>query len=153
MTEATAIPRRLVTIAFALAILVALGAGGVAGTRLGERASRADARELKLVAPDSLPTRAAVESTSAAGFTGFGGPPALQGEVLRRGTASEGTAGRLELIDGAATTTVDYSTSARLYRIALARGPLAEGDAVIVRIEGTRATGILRARLGGDGSR
>lgn len=152
MTEGARISRRVASIALAVALFVALGAGAVSGARLGERASRADARELTIVEPDSLPARATAEVTSVAGFSGFGGPPALQGEVLRHGTASDVTARGFDLVDAAATTSVEYSEPGRLYRIVPARSELAPGDPVLVRIEGTRAIAILRSRLETDGT-
>lgn len=152
MTEDAAIPRRVMAIALAVALLAALATGGLAGARLGERVSRADARELTIVEPDSLAERVAVESTSVAGFSGFGGPPALQGEVLRHGAASGITSRGFELIDGAATTAVDYSAPTRLYRIVTTSDQLALGDSVLVRIDGTRAIAILRSRLGAEGA-
>ncbi len=153
MTEGALLSGRVMSMAVTASMLIVLLAGALVGVRLGERASRADARALSIVEPDSLPARSAVESSSAGGFTGFGGPPALQGDVLRRGTATDLTPRGLVLVDGAASTTVEYSEPGRLYRIVSARSELTVGDAVLVRVDGERGTSILRPRLGANDAR
>jgi hypothetical protein len=152
MTSEPVASSRLIVLATSAALVLALGLGVFLGVRLGERASRADARELSLVDPAGLATYVEDGARSPAGFTGFGGPPALQGEVLRAGRTAAAGPGHLELVDEAARTEVTYAGTQRLYRIEPARDALASGDSVIVRVDGTRALGVLRARLEGASS-
>ncbi len=138
---------RAASITLGVGLLAALALGGWAGVRLGERASRASSRELEVVDPAALPSGTGAEARSVGGFSGFGGPPALQGAVLRHGAASEVAPGTLALVDGAATTTVEYTQPLRLYRIAPSSAPPAVGDMVVVNVDGAHATGVLLTRL------
>jgi hypothetical protein len=126
---------------------LALLAGAVAGVRLGEAASRPAVEEIRVTDPGQLPRVPGLEVRSPAGFTGFGGPPALEGEVLRKGAAAEVRAGAFVLVDGGSRSTIEFSQTLRLYRVAPATAPLASGDNVVVRLEGGRAAAILRVRL------
>lgn len=130
----------------ALGGLVALLGGGFAGVRLGEAASRTRVHEIRVADPGALSGVPGLEVRSPAGFTGFGGPPALEGEVLRKGVATEVRTGAFTLIDGGARSQIDFSQPLRLYRVTPSTAPLAVGDSVVVRFQDGRATGVLRVR-------
>jgi hypothetical protein len=125
---------------------VALLGGGFAGVRLGQAASQPRVEEVRVVDPGALSGVPGLEVRSPAGFTGFGGPPALEGEVLRKGVAAEAGSGSFTLVDGGARSQIDFSQPLRLYRVTPSTAPLALGDSVVVRFEGGRATGVLRVR-------
>jgi hypothetical protein len=127
--------------------VLALTGGIVAGMRLGEAASRPAVEEVRVTDPASEPTTSGIEWRSPAGFTGFGGPPALEGSVLRRGVTVDVRSGSFALVDGAARSQVEYTQPLRLYRVSPSTAPLASGDSVVVRVENGRATGVLRVRL------
>ncbi len=138
---------RAATAAFVIGVLVALGAGTVVGMRLGAVASRPAVREVRLDDPASMPTSAIDGARSAGGFTGFGGSPSLQGDVLRTGIVSAVGDGELVLVVEGATVTVDYTQPRRLYRLGPGRAARV-GDAVVVSVDGERATGVLITNLG-----
>ena len=81
---------------------------------------------------------------SEAGFTGFGGLPALPGRVFRTGVVATNEDGELTVESSSATTTVSYRNPKRLYQIALADTPLIVGDVALVRLVNGRTTGVLR---------
>lgn len=83
-------------------------------------------------------------SRSDAGFTGFGGLPALPGVVFRSGVIVEHRDGAIVVDSASARTTVDYSRSLRFFQIRRAGTPLAVGDSVIVRLVDGNAAGFLR---------
>lgn len=85
--------------------------------------------------------------TSRAGFTGFGGPPALQGDVLQAGVVTDSTSGRIRLTFEGGGAEVDYADPSHLFRIGPLDRPLGTGDRVIVRLEGTKALGVLRSDI------
>lgn len=140
---------RTATAAFVLGVLVALGAGTAVGMRLGVVASRPAVREVRTADPASLPANALDGARSAGGFTGFGGSPSLQGEVLRTGIVSEARDGQLVLSGDGGTVTIDYTLPRRLYRLGPAGRAARAGDTVVVSIDGERVTGILIANLEG----
>jgi hypothetical protein len=131
-----------------MGVLVALGAGTVVGMRLGAVTSRPAVREVRLDDAASMPTSAIDGSRSAGGFTGFGGSPSLQGDVLRTGIVSAVGDGELVLIVEGATMTVEYTQPGRLYRLAPAGRVAKVGDTVVVSVDGERATGVLITSLG-----
>lgn len=143
-----ALSSRAVGWLIALAGAAALLGGGALGVRLGEAASRPRVEEIRVTDPGASSTAPGIEARSPAGFTGFGGPPALEGDVLRRGTASDVREGAFTLIDGTARSQVEFTQSLRLYRISPAATPLATGDSVVVSIDEGRATAVLRVRQG-----
>lgn len=153
MNDVPVASSRALSLTLGVALMLALAVGGFVGARLGERASRASAEVLTVVDPESLTARSAEGLASVGGFSGFGGPPALQGEVLRHGIASEVAPGRVVVTDGTANVTVEYTQPQRLYRIARATTAPASGDAAVVTFEGTRATGVLLVRPGVGGAR
>jgi len=123
--------------------------GGVAlGVRLGKAASRPGVEEIRVADPGGLAANAGNEALSAGGFSGFGGPPALEGEVLRRGTATEVSAGGLGLLDGAATSRIEFTQPLRLYQVTPSSAELVAGDSVVVKIADGRALAVLRVSSG-----
>ena len=81
---------------------------------------------------------------SDAGFTGFGGLPALPGAVFRSGVIEAHEEGTLTVGSATAQTTVDYTQPLRFFLIRAAESPLAVGDAVVVRLVDGKAAGFLR---------
>lgn len=142
----TALSSRAVGWLAGIAGLVALLAGGFVGVRLGEAASRTRVEEIRVANPEAASAVPGFEVRSPTGFTGFGGPPALEGEVLRRGVAREVRPGAFTLLDGAARSQIEFTQPLRLYRVTPSTVPLAVGDSVVVRFEDGRATGVLRVR-------
>ena len=127
-----------------LALVAIALAGFIAGMRLGAAASEPGFDELRFVDPSALETTPESAARSAGGFTGFGGAPALAGDVLDAGALESLEPGRLRIGTGAAFLDVAYQDGTRLFRIAPASAPLAPGDRVVVRTDGDRVTGVLR---------
>lgn len=149
---ATTLMRTLATLAL-LASLVVAGAGGaLAGMRLAARVSAPAERTVTIAAPeltDEVSGAVAAAFRSAAGFTGFGGLPALRGDVLRSGVVQLGSGqdtppGALTILEEGAHTAVRYRSADRLFRIAPGRVPLAAGDVVLIRVVEGVAVGVLR---------
>ena len=120
--------------AVTIAALVAAALGGlVLGRWAGERASEPVVVELAIDDP-SLTAGAAVAGwISAGGFTGFGGLPALPGEVWRAARVVESSPGRLVITSEGATTTIDFREPTRLFEIARVDA-VEVGDIVVVRV-------------------
>jgi len=134
-----------------LAVVLAVAGGGWLGVRFGERASEPGVRELTFRDPLLLEDTPAYAVRSAGGFTGFGGPPAFDGDVLRSGVVEslDEAENALTLVDGAATLGVTYSTPKLLFRIVAATEPLEAGDTVLIRtVDGVPAS-LLRVAGGG----
>ncbi|HJM75012.1 MAG TPA: hypothetical protein QGI71_03995 [Dehalococcoidia bacterium] len=81
---------------------------------------------------------------SDAGFTGFGGLPALPGVVFRSGVVGAHEDGTLIVDSTDAQTAIEYSDPLRLFQIRNATTPLAVGDSVLVRLFDGNAVGFLR---------
>jgi hypothetical protein len=131
--------------AVTVAALLAAGlAGAVVGVAAGERASEAAAEELVLTDPARLAETPASALRSAGGFTGFGGLPALPGEVLRAGTVVETRDGDLVLDSGGSEVEIRFRAPRRLFRIEPLAGVLAAGDLVVVRLVDGEPQAVLR---------
>ncbi len=127
-----------------IAAIVAAGlAGVVVGIRAGERASAPDVEQLVIADPSFLAGTAPDALRSAGGFTGFGGLPALPGDVLRAGTVVEADGGLLVVAAEGSTTAIQYSATARLFRFGPLARALTAGDLVVVRLEDGEPTGVL----------
>ena len=137
----TASPRTAALVAFLLAAAVAGFAGGATLAGGLTDAETGDPPPLVLPAVDPRPPWAA---RSAAGFTGFGGHPALAGAVLVSGVVGETRDGALTVDAAGMRTTVEHGGPLRLFRIRRARAPLAAGDAVLLRFDGDVAAAVLR---------
>lgn len=144
--------------ALLLAALALAGAGGALfGVRLGERATEPGMDVVTIEAPERAAGTPAVALRSAGGFTGFGGTPALPGDVLRAGIIQDLQPGAFAIGAPGSTTEVRFRTPRRLLRIrplgsALdgeLDGALATGDVVVVRLVGGVPVGVLR--VAGDG--
>ncbi len=133
--SARALLSAVVTVA---ALLTAGLAGAVLGTVAGERASEPRVEELVLTEPALLAETPAGALRSVGGFTGFGGLPALPGDVLRAGTVVEGREGALVVDSGGSEAEIRFSSPSRLFRISALRDALGAGDIVVVRfVDGT----------------
>ena len=129
----------------AVVLLLAIAAGGASlGIKLAERATAPGTVELVFIDPRQLTGAPDFALRSAGGFTGFGGTPALGGDVLRIGVVSESEQGRLVIEGPGSLATVTYSSPDRLFAIGLAVEPLLVGDLVLVRLVDDRVAGILR---------
>ena len=132
------------------AALVAAGlAGAVLGMVAGERASESEVELLVLPEPALLAETPPAALRSAGGFTGFGGLPALPGDVLRAGTVTEAAAeaagaGALVVEAGGSAAQIRFSSPARLFRIAALQGALGAGDVVLVRFVDGAPEAVLR---------
>ena len=125
--------------------LVAVGvAGFVAGMRLGSAASEPGVNQLRFVDPSALETTAESAARSAGGLTGFGGAPALTGDVLGSGVFGDTEAGLLRIEQSSRSLEIAYQDGTRLFRITPASAPLVPGDRVVVRTEDDQVTGVLR---------
>lgn len=125
-------------------VLFAAAGGGFLGMRLGDVASEPDVERVTVVAPEVLAGPPDDVARSPGGFTGFGGPPAVRGEVQRSGLVQRADAGTLVVGDAESGVTVRYTSPERLFRIVRAGAPLRPGDLVQVRSEDGRAIAILR---------
>lgn len=123
---------------------VALVGGGALGVRLGEAASRPGVEEIRLADPAALPAASGIESRSPGGFSGFSGPPALEGSVLRTGIATDVRPGSFVLVADGARSTVEFTQPLRLHRISTATAPLVAGENVVVRLADGHAAAVLR---------
>lgn len=140
MSASPAVVRWAVSLA-----LLGVAAGGFAvGMRLGATASDPGVEELRLVSPSALETTPESAARSAGGFTGFGGAPALTGDVLGSGVLGTSEPGSLRIEQSARSLEVAYQAGTRLFRITPASTPLGAGDRVVVRTEDGRVTGVLR---------
>lgn len=127
-----------------LASLAAVGGGAWLGITLGERASEADVRALTFRDPLQLEGTPPFAVRSAGGFTGFGGPPVLDGDVLRAGSVTAADEGSLTFEDGAGEIVVTYREASLVFRILAAARPLEGGDSVLIRSVDGVPTSILR---------
>ena len=127
----------------AASLLAAVLAGAVAGVALGERGSAPATEVLTLTAPEAeASTGPALRS--GAGFTGFGGLPALPGEVVRTGTVAEVADGELIIEAGGSRTSIRFDTPARLFALAPLDGELRAGDLVVLRLVDGEVAALLR---------
>lgn len=116
------------------AALVASALGGlVLGRWAGERASEPAVIEVVIDDPALAAADADEGWTTRGGFSGFGGLPALPGEVWSAARVVESEPGRLVITSDGATTAIDYRSPSRLFEIAPAAG-VEVGDIVVVRI-------------------
>ena len=135
---------RLRTAAVVAAMLLASVGGGWLGVRLGHAASEPNVERVAVAAPEALAGPPADAVRSPGGFTGFGGAPALRGEVQRSGTVQRSDAGAVVIGTAESNVTVRYTSPERLFRIVPAGSPLKAGDLVQVRVKDGAATSLLR---------
>ncbi|MYD64797.1 MAG: hypothetical protein F4X26_02175 [Chloroflexi bacterium] len=150
-------PWLLVAAVTVAALVAAALAGLVLGRWAGERASAPTVVELVIEDPALAAADADEGWTTPGGFTGFGGLPALPGEVWRAAHVVASEPGRLVITSGGATTTIDYRAPSRLFEIAPIDAVEA-GDVVVVRIVDGVAAAVLIVppdveEGGGSGSR
>ena len=128
--------------------LIALAGGGfVAGAAAGRALSEPSQVSLVFSDPTQMDTTPEQAQRSGGGFTGFGGSPALAGDVLRSGVVGGVDDGSFTVDAAGASIVVSYSEPRRLFRIEPATTPLVEGDAVVVRLVDGAVTGVLRVLL------
>jgi hypothetical protein len=139
---------RFVFLAGLVLVLVAGAGGALLGMWLGETASAPEERRVTIVDPDSSLSAVDALARSTGGFTGFGGRPALLGEVLRTGEVKATSPGTIELASTESRATVRYTTPERLFRIVPLTTPLRPGDLVQLRVQDGAVTGALRLPTG-----
>ena len=135
--------RRLVTSAVAALTAAGLAGGALLGLRLGAAASAPTYRTVAIAAPDGFAGPAATARRSPGGFTGFGGRPALAGDVLRSGTV-ETTGSDIVITSTESTITVRPSSAERLFAIGPATAPLRAGDTVQLYVRDGVVLAVLR---------
>ena len=120
--------------AVTIAAITASALGGLTlGRWAGARASEPEVVQL-LIEDPALADAPAIEGwISAGGFTGFGGLPALPGEVWRRAHVVESEPGRLVISSEGSTTTIRFSEALRLFEIA-PLDSLEAGDIAVLRL-------------------
>lgn len=136
------------TAALLALVLVALAGGGfVAGAAAGRAMSEPGEVRLVFSDPTQMDTTPGLAQRSAGGFTGFGGSPALPGDVLRTGVVGDVDDGSFTVDAAGASIVVSYGEPQRLFRIEAATTPLVQGDVVLVRFVDGTVTGVLRVLL------
>lgn len=147
--------RRLTTVAMVALAVAAIAGGGILGARLGREASTPQIRNVAIAAPEGFAGPATGARRSPAGFTGFGGKPALEGDVLRAGALESVNGGNLVIATAESTLTVRASSVERLYTIGASSTPLRTGDSVQVLVRDGAVAGVLRLPpgLGQGGNR
>jgi hypothetical protein len=144
--------RRLATLALASLTFAALAGGALTGTRLGRAASAPSVRKVSIAAPEGFAGPAPDTRRSAGGFTGFGGRPALAGNVLRGGTVETNSGGNIVIATAESTLSLRTTSSERLFAITAASSPLRPGDAVQVYVRDGAVVAALRLPPGlGEG--
>lgn len=143
----SALPSRAIVLALGAALLFTLAAGLLVGARLGRWSSQPAVRTLDVAAPASAPVTTSRDGTSPAGFTGFGGPPALQGDVLQAGTVTSSGAGSVSIGLEGGGADITFAGTGRLFKIAPAARALAVGDRVVIRLDGSGAAAVLRSSV------
>ncbi len=129
--------------ALTLLSLIAIGGGGaLLGVTLGERATQQGVQQLRIIDPLSFDATPATALRSAGGFTGFGGLPALSGDVFRSGRVSGNDEGGLLITAEGMQIVVEFSRPLRLFRI-VSTPQVAVGDTVLVRRVDGEVTGVL----------
>ena len=105
--------------AITIAAIAAAALGGLSlGRWAGARASEPTVVQLVIEDP-ALSAAPAIEGwISDGGFTGFGGLPALPGEVWRRARVIESEPGRLVIDSQGTTTAISFGRPLRLFEIA-----------------------------------
>lgn len=136
--------------ALTLLSLIAIGGGGAAlGVALGERATEQGVEQLRIVDPLSFDATPATALRSEGGFTGFGGLPALSGDVFRSGRVAESSEGGLLITGEGTRTLIDFSRPLRLFRI-VSTPQVVVGDTVLVRRVDGEVTGVLVLPASGE---
>lgn len=144
--------RRLVTLALTGLVLAAFAGSALLGASFGRAASAPVVRQVSIAAPEAFAGPAADARRSPGGFTGFGGSPALAGDVLRGGTVEAASGGGIAIVTGTSTLTLRPTSGERIYAIAATNASLRPGDAVQVFVRDGAVTGVLKLPPGlGEG--
>lgn len=129
--------------ALTLLSLIAIGgSGALLGVALGERSTQQGVQHVRIIDPLSFDAPPATALRSQGGFTGFGGLPALSGDVFRSGRVSGSSEGELLITAEGMQTVIDFSSPLRLFRI-ISTEQVAVGDTVLVRRVDGEVTGVL----------
>lgn len=129
---------------FFLMLAAVVAGGAYLGVSVGASVTAPGLQRVLLEDPAQFTDIPAWAGRSRAGFTGFGGLPALPGVVFRSGVVEAHEEGTLTIGSADAQTTIDYTRPLRLFQIRPAATALAVGDAVVVRLVDGDAAGFLR---------
>jgi len=129
---------------FFFVLAAAVAAGAYIGATVAADATAPGTQHVVLQDPAQFTDIPAWAGRSNAGFTGFGGLPALPGVVFRSGVVGAHEDGTLIVESTDARTTIEYSDPLRLFQIRNAATPLAVGDSVLVRLVDGSVAGFLR---------
>lgn len=136
--------------ALTLLSLIAIGGGGaLLGVALGERATEQGVQQLRIIDPLSFDATPATALRSAGGFTGFGGLPALSGDVFRSGRVSRSDEDGLLITAEGMQIVIEFSRPLRLFRI-VSTPRVVVGDTVLVRHVDGEITGVLVLPVTGE---
>lgn len=127
-----------------IAIIAATVGGAYAGSTIAAGITEQGVTTVVVQNPSQYAQIPEWAGRSEAGFTGFGGLPALPGLVFRTGVVATNEDGELTVESASATTTVSYRNPKRLFQIQLADTPLVVGDVALVRFVNGRTAGVLR---------
>jgi hypothetical protein len=127
-----------------IAIIAATVGGALAGSTIAAGVTEQGVTTVVVQNPSQYEQVPEWAGRSKAGFTGFGGLPALPGRVFRTGVVAANEDGDLTVESSSATTTVSYRNPRRLFQIELAATPLVVGDVALVRYVNGRPAGVLR---------
>lgn len=127
-----------------IAIIAATVGGALAGSTIAAGVTEQGVTTVVVQNPSQYEQIPEWAGRSEAGFTGFGGLPALPGRVFRTGLVAANEDGDLTVESSSATTTVSYRNSRRLFQIELAATPLVVGDVALVRYVNGQPAGVLR---------
>jgi hypothetical protein len=138
--------RRLVPFALLLGVLFAAADGAFLGTRLARAVTRPGHEDVVIAAPALAAGPRPEALVAPGGFTGFGGAPALGGDVFRAGTVAsvDGAGQTLVIQSQGSTATLRYTSTVRFFRLQPLVGSLTPGDLVVVRYQGDQPAGVMR---------
>ena len=129
-----------------LGILAAGLGGGYLGVRVADEVTEPGVQRVVVEDPALSRAEPASALRSAGGFTGFGGGAGLGGLVVRTGAieARADDDAQFVISGSGSRSTIRYSASPSLFRIAPLVGTLQPGEVVVVRTEDGVVTGVLR---------
>src|SRR5204863_73977 len=125
--------KRLITIALCAGVLFAAVDGALLGARVADRVTQPGHQSLVIEAPALAAASRPEALRSPGGFTGFGGAPALTGNVMRSGAIASVDSGRGRFVIDApgSEAAIQFTTAVRLFRLVPLSGVLRAGDLVV----------------------
>jgi hypothetical protein len=138
--------KRLISIALFVGVLFAAVDGALLGARVADATTQPGHQQLVIEAPALAAASRPDALRSPGGFTGFGGAPALTGNVLRSGAIAsvDAAGGRFMINAPGSEVAIQYTTAVRLFRLRPLSGALHAGDVVVIHYRGDTPVGVLR---------